>query len=187
MTFCKWYHPPFYLGEDIITLEGFIMGFGDIVLKRPPFAHVRPKAVFLVLEKRWAEVFVATVFHGFLKLCGSSASLGTRALEKGLIKLNKEPRGLLGIKALRPPTPFPWNSKLGVCWHGPHQGMLERKSHQEPTKSQNPSRIWPLSLLTSSVTTWSDTSPSSGLLQSPFRGSLCSTPGHQHPIVQTAA
>lgn len=33
--------------RDQVTLEGFIMGFGDILLEGPAFAPVRPKVCLL--------------------------------------------------------------------------------------------------------------------------------------------
>lgn len=59
----------------------FILGSENRLLKWPLFTCARPIGFRPDPRKGETEAFVAVVFRAFPKLCGASASLGTRALE----------------------------------------------------------------------------------------------------------
>lgn len=94
------------------------MGFGNILLEGPPFAHVIPKGCLPGPREKVKKKKKPIHGYYFLKLCNTYASLGTSALEKRLIKLHKE---LRRRKVQRLLTPFPWNPKLGIflAWPSP--------------------------------------------------------------------
>lgn len=95
--------------KEHITLEGFLLGFGNVLLEGPPFAHVRPEGCLPGPRKTGEKEAFVALLRGFLKLRSTFASLGSRALEKGLIELHEEPQESPGGKGLRLrlPTPFP--------------------------------------------------------------------------------
>lgn len=97
----KWYHPLISGWNSKSLWKGFLRGAGIYYLSGLPLSMWDPKAVSLVPVKKECEtqrltpwpqkkgVFVAILLCGFLKLRSTFASLGTRALEKGLIELHK--------------------------------------------------------------------------------------------------
>ena len=185
MKFHKWYHPLLYLGENSKLFRRASSGVWDHIIWEASLCPCETQRLSPWPQKKGEkEAFLAILLCGFLKPSSTFASLGTRALEKRLIKLHKEPRGLLERKGLRLPSPFHEIQRWEYAGHGRHEGILKRKSHQEAAKSQNLSRTWPP--LTSTTTTWVPHQPVSFGL-SPFNCSPYSTHGHQHSVCRTTA
>lgn len=164
------------------------MGFGTILLEKPPFAHVIPKGclpgprekVGKEKKKKQKKQSWLLFSEAFQQLCFSwHQSSG----KKRLIKLHKECRRR---KVPRLSTPFPWNPKLGIilAWTSPKnvekgksprtcrvsksiQNLVTHHLHRDRPALTPASLFWVVTII--------------------LNRSSGSTPAHQHTVFKTAA
>lgn len=116
----------------------FIGRFEDILLKGPPFACVRPKGCLPGPEEKAEQnclwilfSMVLWSFEVFLLL------LAPELWRRGWLNCIKSSGVSKEERSWDFQLLFHEIQSVGTCWHGPYQGMLTRKSHQEAAKSQN--------------------------------------------------